>query len=138
MTMHRRTVELTCSAVDGHAEEDVSAYPTSSIALLTRLHAVRYAGDQLALTVSEVDPADEDDEDAEDTPGAMLLHVFETDDKVYYPRVAEVVDQDGAAIANEYVPVILGTTKVRIEVDGPALSTATVELFYETAGDQRF
>jgi len=138
MAINRRTVSLTCGA-DGHDEEDVTTYPApTTVARLSRLYAVRYAGDQLSLTVSEVNPADPDDEDAEVTVGEPLLFIFETDDRLYYPRVAEVVDQDGVAIANEYVTPLITTYRVRVEVDGPVNSTATVDLFYETPGDSRF
>jgi len=140
--MHRKTVTLTCD-VNGYAEEDLNAYPRSSSLLLTSLHAVLLEGDGgVHLTVREVNVADEDDEDAEETPGTILFYSdreVTNPDVMFYPRVAEVVDQDGVALANEYVPVRITTRQLRVEVDGGALDQEfDVSVFYTSAGDQRF
>jgi len=141
MAVHRKTATLTVASSGdgiGHDEEDLNVFPISSRLLLTRLLAVEYEGDQLDLTVSELDEADEDDEDAVDTPGAMLLHVFETEDRFYYVLGANAVDQDGEAVSGAYQGIPITVPKVRVEVDGPPGSIATVKVYYETAGDQRF
>lgn len=137
MAMRRQVAELTCDA-NGYAEEDVDAFPHSSVARLTRLYAVKFestdGNSNPALTIRQLD----EDEDGDETPGDILLYIESTDDRLYFPRVAYTVDQEGTAITDSYEPAAIGTEKVRVELDGAEDDAATVTLFYETAGDQRF
>jgi hypothetical protein len=91
-------------------------------------------GTAASVTVRELDV----DDDLEETPGDILLYVDEVDDRRYYPLVSEAVDNSGDAIASQYRSVPITTDSVQVEANGTVGEVVTVDIFYETAGDQRF
>jgi hypothetical protein len=152
MTIRKRTAEVTADAY-GNASVDVSTSTTAPtrFAALVGVEVPSEGNTNTKRThidVYEVNDYDVDDATA-DTYGTLLFHLFGArTDTLYQPRVethkasvnqAASPGEASQLTAEENSLLRFRTARLRVDVTGatPA-STFDVELFIETAGDQRF
>jgi hypothetical protein len=140
-TIRRRTATVTLDD-GGNGDTTISVRGAGSTDRWAGLYAIRVDTDDdvkayLSVTVR---PAEDIDEDNELTPGDPIAFISSPNDgAIYYPR-DESVSSDGGALSGEENAIpFVSTESVFVEVDGGTPGNeVTVDLYFQTAGDQRF
>lgn len=139
-TIRRRTGTVTLDD-GGNGDTTVSVRGVGSTDRWAGLYAIRVDTDDdvkayLSVTVRQY----EDVGDDEFAPGDPIANISSPDDgRLYYPR-DESVSSDGGTLSGEENAVpFVSTESVFVEVDGGTPGNeVTVDLYFQTAGDQRF
>ena len=138
-TIRKRSASFTL-AEGGQDSEDISVRGAGSTDRFSGLFGVRVTHDEaspsFSVVVYEIDDIDEDDDD---TYGRRVFGVNEpVSGQMYYPRV-DSVDENGDSTSEENGIAFIGTQEVRVDAEGGTdAGTVTVDLYIQTAGDQRF